>query len=453
MGRGLESRPRRRSAPSARTVAAQVLLRVERDQAFASAALDTELDRALQLSAADRRLATELVYGVLRCEGYLDERISRHARKGVHRLDPEVRVHLRAAVYQIVVLERIPAFAAVSACVDLVRDAAGPHVARFANAVLRKIAAEVDAAGRTPMASAVRSSIDPGLVERIALALGDDGEAEAMLTAGPFPPPLGLRVHADQHVEDWERRLATAATGAQIRRGIVSPRCLLVSGAGRPDDLPGFEQAWSVQEEGSQLLGCALGAKPGERVLDACAGRGNKTLVIAEKVGPHGSVHAVDLHDSKLTLLAERAQTLGLPVHRTFAVDWTVGTGDVPDGYDRVLVDAPCSGIGTMRRRPEVLHRNIEETLASLRELQRSILAHAATRCRPGGRLIYAVCSVLREEAEDVVHDSLRRGVPLEPTPFEDRADMPLLRGKTSLRLLPHIHGTDGYFVASFRRV
>jgi 16S rRNA (cytosine967-C5)-methyltransferase len=443
----------RRKAPTARSVAAHVLLRVDRDQAFASAALDAELDRAVQLSAADRRLATELVYGVLRCEGYLDERISRHARKGVARLDPEVRVHLRIAVYQVVILERIPAFAAVSAGVDLVRDAKGPHVARFANAVLRKIASEVEAGGRTDTAEAVRASMNPRLVKRVAAALGSVQDAEAMLTAGPFPPPLSLRIHAGQDVDVWFDRLSAAVSGARLLRGKVSPRCILLTGAGRPDDLPGFEQAWSVQEEGSQLLGAALGAQPGERVLDACAGRGNKTLLIAERVGPTGSVDAADLHESKLSRLTARAHALGLPVNQTFAVDWTVGTGEVPDAYDRVLVDAPCSGIGTMRRRPEVLHRDIDTTLTSLHELQRGILAHAATRCRPGGRLIYAVCSVLREEAEDVIAASLAQGMPLEPAPFDKADEVPLLRDKTSLRLLPHVHGTDGYFVASFRRL
>ncbi|MFW5741560.1 MAG: RsmB/NOP family class I SAM-dependent RNA methyltransferase [Myxococcota bacterium] len=443
----------RRHAPTARSVAAQVLLRVDRDQAFASAALDAELERAVQLSAPDRRLATELVYGVLRCEGYLDERIGRHARKGVASLAPEVRAHMRVAVYQIAILERIPAFAAVSAAVDLVRAAKGPHVASFANAVLRKIGREVEEQGRTPMAKAVRASINARLVERVTASLGGAEAAEAMLAAGPFPPPLGLRLHAGEDIDAWIERLTTAVPALRLSRGKVSPRCVLLTGAGRPDDLPGFEQAWSVQEEGSQVLGLALGARPGERVLDACAGRGNKSLLIAEEVGPDGSIDAADLHESKLALLTDRATDLGLPLRDTYAVDWTIGSGDVPDGYDRVLVDAPCSGIGTMRRRPEVLHRGIDASLQSLHRLQRGILEHAATRCRPGGRLVYAVCSVLREEAEDVIAAALADGVPLEPVEFDTAGQVPLLEGTKSLRLLPHVHGTDGYFVASFRRV
>jgi len=144
------------------------------------------------------------------------------------------------------------------------------------------------------------------------------------------------------------------------------------------------------------------------------------------------------------------SSALNLPVRNTYAVDWTLGTGDVPDGYDRVLVDAPCSGIGTMRRRPEVAHRNLDRTLPALQELQKGILRHAITRCRPGGTVVYAVCSILEDEAEAIVQAVSSEGT-MEPAPFDDSA-IELIRGKTALRLLPHIHGTDGYFLASFRK-
>ena len=439
-----------RRGPTARSVAAHVLLRVEKDQAFASASLDSELARAVQLTPADRRLATELVYGVLRCETFLDDRIERYTRKGVEKLDVEVRVHLRVAAYQILILDRIPAFAAVSAAVDLVRDARGHQVSRFANAVLRKIATEVQDHGRVSMNDAVKSSIHPGLLRRVTQALGGREQAEAMLSTGPFPPALGIRIHAVQDVDAWSRLLEQSGSNVRVQRGKVSPRCLCLFGAGRPDDLPGFDTAWSVQEEGSQVLGAAVGARQGERVLDSCAGRGNKTLLLAENVGPSGWVDAADLYEPKLDALVTRARALNLPVRNTYAVDWTLGTGDVPDGYDRVLVDAPCSGIGTMRRRPEVAHRNLDRTLPALQELQKGILRHAITRCRPGGTVVYAVCSILEDEAEAIVQAVSSEGT-MEPAPFDDSA-IELIRGKTALRLLPHIHGTDGYFLASFRK-
>ncbi|MBX3264528.1 MAG: RsmB/NOP family class I SAM-dependent RNA methyltransferase, partial [Labilithrix sp.] len=215
------------------------------------------------------------------------------------------------------------------------------------------------------------------------------------------------------------------------------------------------EGAWTPQEEGSQLVALALGARPGEAVLDACAGRGNKTGLLARAVGGAGSVDAADVHPKKLERLTRELERIGRRPRATFAVDWSRGTGDAaapdPRGYDRVLVDAPCSGTGTLRRRPELALRRAAADVDELAALQRAILARAATLVRPGGRLVYAVCSVLREEAEDVLA-AATAGAGLEPSPFDSPAAAAVAGGGTTLRLLPHEHGTDGYFVASLRR-
>jgi 16S rRNA (cytosine967-C5)-methyltransferase len=185
-------------------------------------------------------------------------------------------------------------------------------------------------------------------------------------------------------------------------------------------------------------------------VLDACAGRGQKTTLLLEQVGPGGEVWASDSHPKKLEVLAREAERLGLHAARSAAVDWTLGAGDVPDGFERVLVDAPCTGVGTLRRRPEISARLTPEDPARLAELQLAILRAAASRARPGGRVVYAVCSVLREEAEAVLE---RVTDLLEPAPFESEALRSLGdAGATSLRLTPLRHQTDGYFIASFVR-
>jgi 16S rRNA (cytosine967-C5)-methyltransferase len=443
---------RSRVKPTARSVAAQVLVRVARDEAFASAALDAELERAVQLGPADRRLTTELVYGVLRCEGFLDERLARCMTHGKGKLDHETRANLRIAAYQLACLERIPAFAAVSEAVKLVRDRRGPGLASFANAVLRRLAGEVEHHGRVTIRTAIEASLPADVINRVADALGGRDEALAMLTAGPFPPPTGLRVHAGQEREAWQTRILAAAPHAAVTLGSTSPVCVNVMGGGNPQALPGCGVAWSVQEEGSQVLALSLGVRPGERVLDACAGRGTKTLLLGERAGPHGTIDASDLHASKLEILRARASELGTPLGATFAVDWTVGPGDTGADYDRVLIDAPCSGTGTLRRRPELLHRALPEVLAQIKEVQVALLCEASKRCRPGGQVVYAVCSVLREEAEDVIDAAQRRGAEVTAAPFGDPTDLAVLRGRSTVRLLPHVHGTDGYFMASFRR-
>ncbi len=438
---------------SAREVAANVLARVESDAAYAAAALDAEIERAVELDPRDKGLATELVYGSLRVLPWLTARIERHAAKGIGKLEPHSRAHMILAAYQVAFLSRIPAFAAVSEAVSGVTARSGPKVGAFANAVLRKVAA--DAAREGPSyAAAAASSVAPWLIASLTRALGEEG-ARAFVAAGAEPPPVGLRVEDESPGarDAWLARLREASPAATFELGQASPIAILARGAGRIEHLPGAaEGKLFVQEEGSQVVALALGARPGEHVLDACAGRGNKTSLLARRVLPGGAVDACDLHVSKLERLKKELARLGLAAGQTFVVDWTAGSGDVEGTYDRVLVDAPCSGVGTLRRRPDLALRRTEADLGALAEMQIAIVVNAAKQVRPGGRLVFAVCSVLREEAEDVVAALAVRAPTLRPAPFDAPELRALAGDATTLRLLPNVHGTDGYFLASFVR-
>ena len=428
----------------AREIAARVLVRVEKDRAFAAAALEAELARAVQMDARDRALATEITYGALRVRPWLEEELGKRADKGIAKQDPIVRAHLCVAAYQIFFLSRVPAFAAVSECVTAIRRIKGERVAAFANAVLRRTARETESA-KPSKRDAIVASTAPWL--RAALARVVD--ADAFLEASTETPPVCLRVEDAGARDEWIAKLRTAAPDATFDAGKLSPHAIAARDAGKPQALPGYaEGAWSVQEEGSQLVALSLGARAGEIVLDACAGRGNKTAMLARVA----TVDACDLHASKLEALARELARVHLSVRATFAVDWSVGAGDVTDRYDRVLVDAPCSGVGTLRRRPELQTRRAAEDLAALASLQLAIATRAAERVRPGGRLVYAVCSVLREEGEDVVAALLAARSDLEPAPFDADAARAICADAPTLRLTPNAHGTDGYFLASFRR-
>jgi 16S rRNA (cytosine967-C5)-methyltransferase len=435
----------------ARAVAAEVLARVFEADAFAAPALDAELHRR-GLDPRDAALATELVYGVLRAEGWLDDRIAALATRRVWADDPRVRAHVLMGAYTIAFLDRVPVFAAVSEAVAGVRAAGGDRAGGFANAVLRRLAVEIEAKGRPALADAVTAAAPGWLRGALRRSLGRSGAAR-YLAEGPVPPPLGLCLAPGEDRAAWLDAIQRAAPGATIEAGGVSPRAILVRGAGDPRRLPGAGQAWIVQEEGAQAVALAAGARPGERVLDACAGHGNKTWLLASEVGAEGAVDAADLFPAKLAEL--RAGPPGGRVRATYVVDWTAGAGEVPGGYDRVIVDAPCSGVGTLRRRPEIARRRDVADLARLAELQKAITRRAATRLRDGGTLIYAVCSVLREEAEEVVAALVEgggdEGVKLEPLPFEAALARSLAGEGHTLRLLPHAQGTDGYFVASLR--
>jgi 16S rRNA (cytosine967-C5)-methyltransferase len=443
--RGKGARP---AGPSARNVAAHALARVWQEDAFASAALDAELSRA-GLDPRDAALATELCYGVLRTEGALLARLAAvsdrfRAPSGL------VRAHLLIGAFSIGFLDRVPPFAAVSEAVDAARRVADPKVGGFVNAVLRRLAADVEKKGRPEIADAIVATCPAWLKDAIGRAVGAPA-VRAYLTEGVASPPLGLCVGAADR-EEVIARLRAAAPGAQIDPGAASPRAILVRGAGDLRRLPGYGADMIAQEEGAQVIALALGARPGERVLDACAGHGNKTWLLQQEVGgASGEVLAADLVAHKLNQIAAPAG--GRPARRHL-VDWSAGTGDVPRGLDRVLVDAPCSGTGTLRRRPEILRRRTAEDVARLAALQIAIVRNAAVCVRGGGRIVYAVCSVLREEAEDVVSALASQGAAdganLVAAPFDSAVARALFGEVTAFRLLPHVHGTDGYFAASF---
>ncbi len=436
---------------SGRDLAVRVLVRVVRDEAFAAAALDAELSRAVQLDDRERALCTELVYGTLRALPWIVGELDARAKRPTRHLPWEARAALWIAVEQLL-FTRVPPFAAVDAAVTAVRRAADARVAGFANALLRRIseARPRDEEGVSALrARALYESCPADLRDALARSLGEEG-ARSFLTEDTAPP-LGLRVREASARADWVKRIAAARPSSELALGRVSPLCILARGAGKPQSLPGYDTGdIAVQEEGSQLVALALDAKPGEVVLDACAGRGNKTGVLAVA---GATVDACDRDPRKLDVLREELKRLRSTPRHTFAVDWTVGSGDVAAEYDAVLVDAPCSGIGTLRRRPELLLRR-REPLAERTRAQAQILRAAAAHVRPGGRLVYAVCSVLREEAEEAVESLMSQS--FEPAALSGPAGAVATElhpnGASTMRLLPYIHGTDGYFLASFRK-
>jgi 16S rRNA (cytosine967-C5)-methyltransferase len=234
----------------------------------------------------------------------------------------------------------------------------------------------------------------------------------------------------------------------------------LIIGEGDPRKREGYaEGSFVVQEEGAQTIALSLGARAGERILDACAGRGQKTTLFREQVGSSGAVWATDVYPKKLEALSSEFERLQLIPPELRAVDWTIGVGDVPADFDRVLVDAPCTGTGTLRRRPEIAARLQPEDPARLAALAESIVRSAATRVRSGGRLVFAVCSVLEAECEAL---ALRLLDILEPVAFDCPELSPLWTrlatpegGKvgeapSAFRIGPSQFGTDGYFAASF---
>jgi 16S rRNA (cytosine967-C5)-methyltransferase len=427
------------TAPGARALAAEVLRRVDRDHAFLAAALHAQLQSWPTLDPREASLATALAFGTLRTQGWLDERLNVHAKKGVDGFPPNVRWHLRVAAYQLAFLTRVPASAAVNEAVRAAKREGGEPIARAVNAILRRVAKDLEGVP-SPFGAAVWASLPEAFRRRLSPAVCD------ALTGDDEPPATGLRLRAGLDREGLAAAIAHERPTATAALGALSPLAVNVRRAGLVESLACVRDGRAiVQEEGSQVVGLAVGAKAGERVLDACAGRGHKTSLLAEAVGPSGRVDAADRHEKKLRVAESETRALGHDVGRVAAVDWSAGTGPFEAcSYDRVLVDAPCSGSGTFVRRPEVARRFTEATLAELVALQRAIALRCATLVRPGGTLVVATCSLFPEEGPELAA-YLREALGFEP------AELALLRTHCAT-LSPVEHGTEGYSLAAFRR-
>lgn len=337
--------------------------------------------------------------------------LERHARRPI-KVDDWTRAALIGAAYQLLHLGRVPSHAVVNDTVQLVRAKRGERLAGFVNAILRKVAAERPEEPQLPSSLVVSSWLRDALQSSIGMEHTED-----LLHLGPEAPSIDLRVRGDVDRDSVVESLHAAQPDALISHTALSPHGLRVSGASDPRALPGYQEGvFAVQEEGAQVIGLLLGARPGERVLDACAGRGGKTAQLLEAVGESGSVVACDLHEHRLEQIAVEALRLRLnPAQiETACVDWTVGSGEVRGRFDRVLVDAPCTGLGTLRRRPEILLRAGPEEAARMAETQKRMLEHAAALVRPGGTLLYAVCSPLRDEGPGVVEAAELPGLDLQ---------------------------------------
>ncbi len=444
----------------ARDVAREVLRRVEQGGAYASLALDAALERA-RLAPADRGLVTELVYGVLRHRTRVDRALAAHAPRGLGKLSPGALVALRLGAYQLL-LSRVPAHAAVDDAVRAVTAVSGPQVARFANAVLRKVAT----AGEPPLPPAgdvlatleQLHSMPRWLGTRLIAALGKV-EALAAAEAMNHPPSVILRASLDRITRDeLAARVAVERPDAEIVASPLTPEALHVRGGGAPETLRAFQEALcTVQDVAAQMVGHMCGAAPGETILDACAGVGGKSthlLQLARAAGGAARVDAADLSRRKLDLGEDAARRLGLTGLRSLELDLADAAARdrvLAPSYDRVLLDAPCSGLGVIRRHPESKWRRSNTDVAELARLQTQLLDGVAARVRPGGVLVYSVCTFTDEEGPAQIDRFLAAHADFALAPPSDvGVDARDARG--FLRTWPHRHDADAFFAARLVR-
>ncbi|HET7842153.1 MAG TPA: 16S rRNA (cytosine(967)-C(5))-methyltransferase RsmB [Terriglobia bacterium] len=437
----------------ARTAAFEILLRVESGRAFAVDLLQGE--SLAKLKEVDRNLATELVMGTLRGRGELDYWIERLSRKPMTYFEPEVAAALRLGIYQIRFLDRIPKAAAVNESVELVKQARKKSAAGLVNAVLRKCEPVKSAERAETEAAAALRSLPEWLRERWEINFGREA-MQALALASLRQPPTALRV-----VEPGRREAVQARfnqEGIKSRLGKLGRAALVVETGGVQRSELVRERSIIIQDEASQLVAELVAPRPGQRVLDLCAAPGIKTGQLATAMGS-GLLAACDVSARRLQTMSrllpkELPEALHLERVRLDA------TQNLPFGcaFDRILVDAPCSGTGTLARNPELKWRLRPEDIARLAEVQSQILGHALECLAPAGRLVYATCSLEPEENEAVVESAVagREGCRVLSA-AEFSRDFPHLTAlfdeRGYFRTRPDRHAMDGFFAALLERL
>jgi len=435
------------SVSVARRSAFEILRRVETESAFASvllAALDTNIRED------DRALCHELVLGVLRRRLWLDRVIEDFADRNLAKLDLSVRLALELGLYQLRFLTRVPLSAAVNESVNLVRASREKSAAGFVNAVLRRAAREP---GYDPTAVAaeqveklsIATSHPRWLVDRWIAAFGFETATE-FAHANNETPPTAFRLTARANLNEIIEELQSA--GAELVPSKISPDAWCVKGARVVLRTLVDRGVIYLQDEASQLLAHALDTQSGDRVLDVTAAPGSKATHIANLTAA-AMVIAGDIHLHRARTMRRLAAKQGVRIHALLQ-DATKPLPFSTESFDRVLLDAPCSGTGTLRRNPEIRYRLNEADISELSQQQRSMMLNAASVLRQGGRLIYSTCSVEREENEQVVDDFLAaRSEFVKVTP---PAPAYLVTNEGWVRTWPHRDGCDGFFIAGLER-
>lgn len=433
-------------ARSAREVALLALDACEKQGAWSDGYLKKAL-RDAGLDSRDAALATRICFGVLQNRMLLDFYIAQFSSVSPEKLEHKVLCALRVAAYQLCFMDRVPQSAAVNESVTLVRKyAKNPRAAGLVNAVLRRMTLEL-AHLPQPKDLATQYSHPDWLVKELSLAVGE--ETESALAANNSQPPILAQVNTVKATAK-EVSASLIASGVTVAPHPWLENCLVLTGTGNLENLAAFQEGlFYVQDAAARLAVLAADPKPGMRVLDACAAPGGKSFAAAIAMENRGEVISCDIHPHKEKLIRAGAERLGMSIITPMTQNAKTCREEWYGAFDIVLADVPCSGLGIIRKKPDIRYKD-PIPLAGLPAVQEAILENVARYVRPGGVLLYATCTVLERENEAVVqrfidkHKDFTLDVPQMPVPMEG------LYG-SMITLWPHRHGTDGFFFAKMR--
>jgi len=437
-----------------RHMAVEILNRVEEEGAYAEPLLNASLSGHPEIKLQDRRLITEIVYGTLRMRGQLDWVIERLYSGKFDAMDVDLRNILRTGLYQLRFTDRIPDFAIVDEAVEITkkmrRRGSGLVNAILRNFIRRKDQIQYPAIGKNPAHHiSIVHSHPLWMVKRWIEMLGVE-ETAALCRANNQVPPVTVRINTLKTTRE-DTREELLQHGFEARETIFSPDGLIISNppmSVRETDCYTSGRI-QFQDEASQLIAHLVAPKPGENVLDICAGTGGKTTHLAAVMENRGSILALDINEKKIDALCKNASRLGAAIVGLQVGDAREKGGKASlESFDRILVDAPCTGLGTLRRNPEIKWRTLPEDAEKCSILQKAILENAAAYLKRGGSLIYSTCTIMTEENEDVIENFINRHPNFICIRPPDKINSSLVDDRGYFRSYPHRHSTDGFFGA-----
>lgn len=426
---------------------AQILTDIEKDDTYLQLALKKELDT---LEAKDKGFANELIYGTIKWRLRLDYVLDQFSKTPVKKMKPFVRQLMRMSVYQILFLDKVPASAAINEAVKIMHKRKMSNLSGFVNGVLRNI--DRNKSEITYPNLSVYYSIPEWIITRWMKYYGEK-ETKAICESLSQRARVCIRINTLKTTKDKVKALLSEEGITVLEEGFL-PESLYIHAPSGIHHSPSFKGGlWTVQDESAMLVGHVLGPEKGDEILDVCSAPGGKTVHLAELMQNEGHIIGADIHEHKIELIEKNAKRLGASIVEGKLQDGMLINEDWKEKFDKILLDAPCSGLGIIKRKPDIRYAKDETAIRDINNIQRKLLKNAINYLKKDGILVYSTCTLTQEENQNMVEYALSLGLQLDAIPYDMPACLkPYIKDNAYIEILPHVTDTDGFFMARFRK-
>ena len=426
---------------------AQILTDIEKDDTYLQLALKKELDT---LEAKDKGFANELIYGTIKWRLRLDYVLDQFSKTPVKKMKPFIRQLMRMSVYQILFLDKVPASAAINEAVKIMHKRKMSNLSGFVNGVLRNI--DRNKSEITYPNLSVYYSIPEWIITRWMKYYGE-AETKAICESLSQRARVCIRINNLKTTKDKVKALLSEEGITVLEKGFL-PESLYIHAPNGIHHSPSFKAGlWTVQDESAMLVGHVLGPEKGDEILDVCSAPGGKTVHLAELMQNEGHIIGADVHEHKIELIEKNAKRLGASIVEGKLQDGMLINEDWKEKFDKILLDAPCSGLGIIKRKPDIRYAKDETAIRDINNIQRKLLKNAINYLKQDGILVYSTCTLTQEENQNMVEYALSLGLQLDAIPYDMPACLkPYIKDNAYIEILPHVTDTDGFFMARFRK-